>query len=77
MLTQSQRKLLENVVRRSATGPNLGGMAGLPGNGEQVDAANTAARIWAETWLGDVVQAVLDNDAGKISAAQMVRYFGD
>lgn len=60
MLTKTERRVIEEMLRKAKHGPSMPFV-------HDPDEAERNARIWSETWFGEPLQALLDHDDGKIS----------
>jgi hypothetical protein len=63
-MTKTQRAVIEKVIERALKGPSFGPPQTI-GNAEQ------EARIWSESWVAEPLQALLDNQDGKLSATEL------
>lgn len=66
-MTKTQRAVIEKVIERAKRGPSFGP----PHN---IANAQDEARIWAESWVADPLEALLANDAGRMSATELSNY---
>jgi hypothetical protein len=64
-LTKTQRAVIEEVVRKADAGP----LHGWGQSGERID--ERLCKVWVHSWIRDELQAVLDNDSGKLSANRL------
>lgn len=69
-MTKAQRGVIEEVIERANKGPSLRDL-----QSRTVPGAEQAARIWAQSWIVDPLQAILDNEDGKLSATQLRTYY--
>lgn len=67
MLSKTQRQVIAGVIERAERGPSFG-----PANTSDTSREyERRARIWAETWVADMLRGVLANDTGDMSAAEL------
>jgi hypothetical protein len=67
-LSNTQKRVVEQALTRATTGPTFS----LSGYGIEAEKHfEQRARIWAESWIAAALRAVLRNDAGELSAAEL------
>jgi hypothetical protein len=69
-MTKAQRGIIEDVIETANRGPSLRDL-----QSKTIPGAEQAARIWAQSWIVGPLQAILDNEDGKVSAADLRRYY--
>lgn len=70
MLTKTQRKVLEEMLRKIERGP----LNGWGESGNRID--EYTCKIWTDSWMGDPIRAILDNDDGKLPNRELEVHVG-